>query len=130
MVCLQGASATEHLLNEISGKDVRVFVVWEPVLATDLTAPSTASLARVPDLRVTQYWDHERALSHLMGEHNRATVVWDYIAVYEPGIIWREAPPKPVYSDHPVRDVIGGAKDAIQHLLTSGSSATGEGHGR
>lgn len=126
---MQGASATGHLLKEISGKDVRVFVVWEPVLATDLAAPSTAALARVPDLRVIQYWDRKRALSHLMGEHNRATVVWDYIAVYEPGAIWEDAPPKSVYSDHPVRDVIGGAKEAIQHLLTSGSSATGEGRG-
>lgn len=126
MVCLQGASATGNLLNEISGKDVRVFVVWEPVLATDLTAPSTRALARVPDLRATQYWDRNRDLSHLMGEHNRATVVWDYIAVYEPGSIWQDAPPKPVYSDHPVRDVIGGAKDAIQRLnATSVSSAGG-----
>lgn len=104
---------------------MRVFVVWEPVLATDLAAPSTAALARVPDLRVTQYWDRERALSHLMGEHNRATVVWDYIAVYEPGTIWQDAPPKSVYSDHPVRDVISGAKEAIQRLSARRATSAG-----
>lgn len=125
MVCLQGASATEHLLNELNRKDVRVFVVWEPVLATDLTAPSTAALARVPDPRVTQYWDRERALSHLMGEHSRATVVWDYIAVYNPGTIWQDALPKPVYSDHPVREVIGGAKNAIQRLSVINAGSPG-----
>ena len=128
MVCLQGASATGRLLNDLSGKDVRVFVVWEPVLATDLTAPSTAALARVPDLRAAQYWDRERVLSHLMGEHSRATVVWDYIAVYEPGTIWQDAPPKPVYSDHPVREVIGGAKDAIQRLSARNAVSAGGGH--
>lgn len=107
---------------------MRVFVVWEPVLATDLAAPSTASLARVPDLRATQYWDHDRALSHLMGEHNRATVVWDYIAVYQPGTIWQDAPPKPIYSDHPVRDVIGGAKEAIQRVNARNASSLGGGY--
>ena len=100
-------------------------MVWEPVLATDLAAPSTASLARVPDLRVAQYWDRKRTLSHLMGEHNRASVVWDYIAVYAPGTTWEETPPKPVYSAHPVRDVIEGAKDTIQRLMASSANAPG-----
>ena len=104
---------------------MRVFVVWEPVLITDFAPPSTSALARIPDLRAVQYWDRKRALSHLMGEHNRASVIWDYIAVYGPGTLWQDAPPKPVYSDHPVRDVIGGAKDAIQRLMSGASSAGG-----
>jgi hypothetical protein len=121
---LQGASATEQLLHEIDTKDVRVFVVWEPVLATDFTAPSTAALARIPDVRAAQYWDRKRTLSHLLGEHNRSTVMWDHIAVYAPGTIWQATLPKPVYSDNPVRDVIDGAKDSIQRLLTSGTNPT------
>ena len=92
------------------------------MLPTDFAAPSTAALARIPDVRAAQYWDRSRALSHLLGERNRSTVVWDYIAVYQPGTLWQDAPPKPVYSDGPVRDVIAGAKDAIQRLLASGNS--------
>jgi hypothetical protein len=120
---LQGASATGQLLRGINDKGVRVFVVWEPVLVTDFAAPSTASLARVPDVRAAQYWDRKRALSHLMGEHNRASVVWDHIAVYAPGEMWKDVPPKPAYSDGPVRDVIGGVSDAIQRLIASGASS-------
>jgi hypothetical protein len=122
---LQGASATGQLLREINSQDVRVFVIWEPVLPTDFVAPSTAALARIPDARAAQYWDRKRALSQLLGEHNRSTVVWDYIAVYAPGTLWQDAPPKPVYSAHPVRDVISGAKDAIQRLLASGANSAG-----
>ena len=122
---MQGASATEQLLREINSKDVRVFVIWEPVLATDFTAPSTAALARIPDLRTSQYWDRKRALSHLLGERDRSSVVWDYIAVYAPGTLWQDAPPKPVYSDHPVRNVISGAKDATQRLLNRGTTPAG-----
>jgi hypothetical protein len=119
---LQGASATEQLLQENNGASVRVFVVWEPVLATDFAAPSTSALARIPDVRASQYWDRKRALSHLLGERNRSTVVWDSIAVYAPGTFWQDTPPKPVYSNGPVRDVINGAKDAIQRLRTSGTT--------
>jgi hypothetical protein len=111
----------------MDGKDVRVFVVWEPVLPTDFAAPSTAALARIPDLRAAQYWDRKRVLSHQLGEHDRPSVVWDYIAVYPPGATWQDAPPKPVYSSRPVRNVIGGAKDEIRKLLLNAtSSSTGE----
>jgi len=122
---LQGASATGQLLREINSRNVRVFVIWEPVLPTDLVAPSTAALARIPDVRAAQYWDRKRELSHLLGEHNRPTVVWDYIAVYGPGTLWQDAPPKPVYSDSPVRDVISGAKESIQRLLASRTNSSG-----
>jgi hypothetical protein len=124
---LQGASATEQLLREINSQDVRVFVIWEPVLPTDFVAPSTASLARIPDARAAQYWDRRRAMSQLLGEHNRSTVVWDYIAVYAPGTLWQDVPPKPIYSDNPVRDVISGAKESIQRLLANSTTpARGE----
>jgi hypothetical protein len=124
---LQGASATGQLLREINSQDVRVFVVWEPVLPTDFVAPSTAALARIPDVRAAQYWDRKRALSHLLGERNRSTVVWDYIAVYAPGTLWQDAPPKPIYSDSPVRDVISGAKESMQRLLARGTTRAGGG---
>ena len=125
MVCLQGASATGKLLREINSDNVRVFVIWEPVLPTDFVAPSTAALARIPDARAEQYWDRKRAMSHLLGERDPSTVVWDYIAVYAPGTLWLAAPPKPIYYDTPVRDVINGAKESIQLLLLSQTTAAG-----
>jgi hypothetical protein len=116
-----------QLLREINSQDVRVFVVWEPVLPTDFVAPSTAALARIPDARVAQYWDRKRALSHLLGERNRSTVVWDHIAVYPPRTLWQDTLPKPIYSDNPVRDGMSGAKESIQRLLASGTPTTGGG---
>jgi hypothetical protein len=29
-----------------------------------------------------------------MGEHDRHSVVWDYIAVYPPGAVWEDHPPR------------------------------------
>ena len=122
---MQGASAFGQLLREINSQDARVFVIWEPVLPTDFVAPSTAALARISDARVAQYWDRKRALSHLLGEHNRSTVVWDYIAVYAPGTLWQDAPPRPIFLGNPVRGVIDGAKESIQRLLVSGTTRAG-----
>jgi hypothetical protein len=114
-------------MREINSQDVRVFVIWEPVLPTDFVAPSTAVLTRIPDVRAAQYWDRKRALSHLLGERNRSTVVWDHIAVYAPRMLWQDAPPKPIYADGPVRNVILGAKESIQGLLGGGTTETGGG---
>jgi len=92
-------------------------VVWEPVLPTDLGAPSTATLRRVSDLRASQYWDKEHVVSHLLGERDRKSVVWDYVAVYEPGKLWDTTPPDVVYSERPVVRAIDGINDAVERLL-------------
>jgi hypothetical protein len=76
---------------------VRTFVVRESV-----SSPSTAALNRLSDVRVTQFWDKGRAISHLMGEHDGLSVVWDYIAVCPAGAIWENLQPSSLYHSNPV----------------------------
>jgi len=94
-----------------------VFVVWEPVLPTDLGAPSTATLKRLSDLRVSQYWDKQHVVSRLLGERDRSSIVWDYVAVYQPGKLWDQAPPEPASSGVPVVRAIDKTRDEIQRLI-------------
>jgi hypothetical protein len=114
---LQGASALNKLLAERKDAGIRAFVVWEPVLPTDLGAPSTATLKRLSDQRVSQYWDKEHVVSRLLGERDRASVVWDYVAVYQPGKLWDQAPPEPASSGVPVVRAIDKTRDEIQRLI-------------
>jgi hypothetical protein len=114
---LQGASALEKLLAEQREPRIRVFVIWEPVLPTDLGSPSTRTLARLSDLRVSQYWDKEHVVSRTLGERDGSSVVWDYVAVYAPGKLWDQAPPEPAYSNVPVIRGIDGTREAVQKLL-------------
>jgi hypothetical protein len=114
---LQGASALNKLLGEQKDAGIRVFVVWEPVLPTDMGAPSTATLKRLSDPRVSQYWDKQHVISRLLGEHDRSSVVWDYVAVYQPGKLWDQAPPEPASSGAPVVHAIDKTRDEIQRLL-------------
>jgi len=94
-----------------------MFVIWEPVLPTDLGAPSTRTLKRISDPRASQHWDKEHVISRLLGERDRSSVVWDYVAIYEPEKLWDQAPPEPAYSHVPVIQGVDGARAAIQKLL-------------
>jgi hypothetical protein len=82
-------------------------------LATDLRAPSTFVLRRVPDQRVHQFWDKDRLLSKALGEKGRSTIVWDQIAVYDSESRWDERPPNPRFVDRPVVHVIDDAGEAL-----------------
>ena len=115
---MRGASALEALLETQTDSHLRVFVIWEPVLASDLSAPSTITLRRIHDARVKQYWDRNRVLSHAMGEHDRPSVVWDYIAVYKPEQTWTNTPPQPDFTGRPVVRFIDGTRGALQAIYS------------
>ena len=89
-------------------------MIWEPVLPTDWAAPSTATLHRVIDLRVQQYWDKGRLLSKAMGEKDKENIFWDYVAVYRAGALWHDSPPKPFYAGNPVVKVVRPLAEALQ----------------
>jgi len=96
---------------------MRIFVIWEPVLPTDFGAPSTATLRRASDPRVSQYWDKDHIVSRSLGERDRSSVVWDYVAVYQSGKLWDQVPPDPAYSNVPVVRAMGGTRDAVERSL-------------
>ena len=102
------------MLDKQRDQRIRVLVVWEPVLLTDWAAPSTAGLARMPDSRVQQYWDKGRLLSKAMGEKDSSSIVWDSVAVYAPGALWNDIPPKPFYEDGPVVRVVSALTQALE----------------
>lgn len=114
-MCLQGASAFQKLLDEQREGKIRVFVIWEPILPTDLAAPSTMTLRRISDPRASQYWDKEHLVSKSIGEKDG--VIWDYVAVYEQGKLWDKAPPEPMYSKAPVIHALDETKKTILKLL-------------
>jgi hypothetical protein len=116
-VCLRGASAFQKLLEEQPATNVRVFVIWEPVLPSDLFAPSSSSLNRISDARTSQYWDKPRVVSRSMGETDHDSIVWDIVAVYPRGKLWEQAPPEPSYSGGAVIDVIDETRNAIKREL-------------
>jgi hypothetical protein len=124
---VRGASALDRLLAELPDAPLRAFVVWEPVLGTDLAPPLTPVLGRLRDARAIQSWDPERILSaDLLRSVNEDparygfegplpddTIVWDVVAVFGRSTRWERDAPVPVYHGAPVEQVIEAARRAI-----------------
>jgi hypothetical protein len=116
-VCLSGISALQRVLAAKPDPQLRVFVIWEPVLVTDWTAPSSFTLGRLSDRRAQQYWDRGRLLSKTMGEKGKDSVVWDYAAIHPKGAIWQDVPPKPSFEGGTVLDVTDDLLQALDLAL-------------
>ena len=107
------------MLNQVQSHQLRVFIVWEPVIATDLGPPTSFVLSRVSDPRAVQFWDKSRSLSKSMvaGQENTwhvpqgesplspGMIIWDFVAVFPPGAVWRSHEP-PTSHCNPVVDCI------------------------
>jgi hypothetical protein len=90
-----------------------VFAVWEPILATDWSAPGVMALRRLSDRRVRQYWDPNHLVAAAIKKAETAGALhpnccerggfpWDMAAAYAPGAQWGEIPPEPVFVNGPV----------------------------
>jgi hypothetical protein len=116
-----------------------VFVVWEPILLTDIVRPTTRVLARVADARAAQVWDPRQVIAKYLKQSAAAPqmkpeccdnegIWWDLIAVYAPGAVWEERIPAAAFLNGPVIRVAGQASDVIGRL--AGRGATAEARGR
>jgi hypothetical protein len=119
---VRGASALQRVLDQVSDPSLRVLIVWEPVLPTDVVAPLSAVLGRVRDLRAAQFWDPARQLSVALhrnrpGSHatsaDDADIIWDFVGLYPAGVRWESDPPWPAFNGYPVVDVT----DELQRRL-------------
>ena len=104
-------------MQQFAGKRVRAFVVWEPVLPTDWSPPSGAALHRISDARATQFWDHDRIVSHLLGEHDNRSIQWDRIVIFPAGETWGAEPPPALYRGGPVVSVNAVAEAALSRAV-------------
>jgi hypothetical protein len=113
---------------------VRVFVVWEPILAGDWRQPTTRTLARIPDSRAAQYWDPE----HLIAEELRRAVesnphmarpsccvshghFWDMAAIFPPEARAHGILPAPVFLDGELVGQESAIHSKLKELLSAQS---------
>ncbi len=104
---------------------VAVFAIWQPILPTDWSRPSTGALRRLSDRRVRQFWDSDHLWSAVLKKAEavnnihpdcceRNGFLWDLTAAYAPGTPWNDIPPKPVLLNGPVVNTAG----ELDSLLT------------
>jgi hypothetical protein len=110
-VCVEGSSAVNAVLKRHPGSNVRVFVIWEPILPTDWNKPMSVVLHRLSDTRAIQIWDKQHQVAGPMEESapdqhlgccKRNGTLWDIIAVYPPGAQWTDSLPASEFFAGPV----------------------------
>jgi hypothetical protein len=100
-------------LEQRAGAKLKVFAVWEPMLATDWVAPGTLVLGRLKDPRTQQYWDPQHLLAMRMAADTREpqpkqaccvrdNILWDLAALYPAGAEWKDALPPAVFFNGPI----------------------------
>jgi hypothetical protein len=85
--------------------DVRVYVVWLPMLATDSRSEWDADV--IPDPRVRHFWDPDRVVGTWFADENvgglgYSGIVWDAFFVFEASARWAERPDPLTSSGAPV----------------------------
>jgi hypothetical protein len=98
--------------------------VWEPILPTDFSAPTTWALRRASDRRVQQYWDPGHGVAKQMAVDARppqpeqecctySGTLWDLAAVYPRDARWEERMPIATVFDGPVVNLREAIKSAL-----------------
>jgi hypothetical protein len=91
-----------HVLQQIPGDRLAVYVVWGPMLGDEIEADAKPATRNLPDPRVTNFWTPTHALATALeqplGLHD--TRAWDTFLLFAPGTRWGEAPPPPDFYMH------------------------------
>lgn len=98
-LCLHGASEIQKVLDRLPGKDVAVYSVWVPVLASDGEFAVGRATKNLTDQRVTHYWDADavfvKSFAPVLGLGNNPA--WDVYLLYDQNAEWNDTPPKPEF---------------------------------
>ena len=107
----------EEILERHPDADLRVYVVWLPVLPTD-------ERFRVADLlvdpRATHFWDGGRLVSDELAEGAGVPaggLLWDAFLVFGPDAAWEGTPPEPVARGAPVVSELRRLEAALEPYL-------------
>jgi hypothetical protein len=117
------------ILKEIGNRPVAVFAIWQPMLPTDWTSPTGSVLARMPDVRVRQYWDPNHLIAKRMGADARPPqpepdcceqegILWDLAAVYPQDATWADRMPSATLVNGPVVAVAEDIATAVKTMLS------------
>ncbi|MBI4850656.1 MAG: hypothetical protein HY819_02400 [Acidobacteria bacterium] len=99
---------TKKVLKTIKDPNLRVYVVWLPILRKDNEGRVPKAAATVSDIRATNYWDGEKKLARDFAETleftDKSQPAWDIYLVYGKDTKWETTAPKPNYWMHQLED--------------------------
>jgi hypothetical protein len=120
------------ILSRNTNPNLRVFVVWEPILWGDWHRPLSRTLARISDSRAAQFWDP----NHLVSQELKRAIqtgsplpkskccvafgfYWDMAAIFPADAHARAALPEPVFFDGEVVPRAAAIESELKELISA-----------
>lgn len=104
-MCLRGVAVLkDEVLSKIADSRVRVYAVWQPILATDNADELPRAIALLAgDSRVRQYWDPRGEVGKQFArtlDLPLKTPAWDVYLLYRSRDKWENVAPAPAFWMH------------------------------
>jgi hypothetical protein len=112
--CLAGARWVQNnILQKYPSADLKVYVIWVPMLAFDARMSIDASV--ISDSRVEQFWDGDKVAGAWFAEELEGYpgVAWDVYYLYGPDAKW-DSTPEPLISSG---ETVIGSSAALKNAL-------------
>jgi hypothetical protein len=94
----------QQILEAIDDEQLRVYVVWTPVLREDNREAAVMAKASVTDPRAVHFWDTDKSLGNSLGKivtlPRGRTLAWDVYFVFDADAQWYDEPPQPAVWMH------------------------------
>lgn len=106
----------EQVLERYPDADLRVYVVWLPVLPLD---ERFAVADVMVDARASHFWDNDQLVSDDLAQAfgSEGQLVWDAFSAFGPDAVWEERPPAPLARGAPVVEEVGTLETALRPYL-------------
>jgi hypothetical protein len=110
------------VLKQQSSDKLTIFVIWEPILASDWSRPTRPVLGRISDDRVRQFWDKDHLVAKQLDKQlsslqpnccRNEGILWDLVALYPKGAHWDATP---IFVDGPVAKVEDALTTRVQAI--------------
>ncbi len=106
----------EEVLERYPDADLRVYVVWLPVLPLD---ERFAVADVMVDARASHFWDNDQLVSDDLAQAfgSEGQLIWDAFFAFGPDAEWDERPPVPLATGAPVVEELETLETALQPYL-------------
>lgn len=97
--CMKAVVELEQILKDHPDGDLKVMLLWGPLMQTDTSAVTRRSMQYIRDERVAHYWDLWRwgYRTYMEDLDIPEFEAWDLFVFYEAGKTWGDSPPEPTF---------------------------------
>ena len=89
----------KKILEAMPNEQIKVYVVWLPVLQEDGRQAAVEVIGHVSDERAVHFWDADKSLGFSLGKvvtlPRERKLAWDVYFAFDAKAKWDDVPPKP-----------------------------------